>query len=115
MSEEGGLRWRFHVVDIPKPRIEGTAYKWAFLGLGISCGALWENLMVEWLGQRWGSVAVFTFVAVTFVWQGIYMNREHKRIQKLVEETREMMKQRGIPEAPEAKTGDASHNGRGGE
>lgn len=101
MNEQPELRWRFKVLDVPKPMKEGTRYRWGFLGSGVACGAMWEFVMVRFFGQERGSTVVFLVAAMLLVWQAIYLRMEHKRIQILTEELRLKMNHHIGPEMTE--------------
>jgi hypothetical protein len=107
MSEE--TRWRFKVLDVPKPAMSGTAYKWGFTGMGFAVGAIWTTTLIDTLGRSKADLIIFSVAALIFIWQGIYLHRESKRIARETEAMRARMIQFIGPELTDEERGDASH------
>jgi hypothetical protein len=109
MTTPNNLRWKFTVVEIPEPARSGTAYKWVFIGIGITVGCGWANLLIMLLGRHRANLIAFATVSLIVVWQAIYFGREGKRLKRELEAVRAMMNHKVGPELTDDEKGDGSH------
>jgi membrane protein implicated in regulation of membrane protease activity len=109
MTTPNDLRWKFRVIEIPEPARSGMAYKWVFIGIGISVGCGWANLLIMLLGRHRANLIAFATVSLIVAWQAIYMAREGKRLKRELEAVRAMMNQKVGPELTDEENGNGSH------
>jgi hypothetical protein len=109
MSAPNADRWRFRVIELPKPMMSGVAYRWSFIGMGAGAGAVWEFALTTWFGQRRGSEVMLFAVAAVFFYHAYSIRREMKQLRKLTEDIRREANRTIGPELSDDEVGERTH------
>jgi hypothetical protein len=108
-DEVPDVPWKFTVLEVPKPMLNGTAYKWSFTAIGFVTGATWTAALYSHLSRHTANTIICSITAAMFIWQIIFLFREEKRLKKELERLRAEFNRLVGPELTDQESGDGSH------